>query len=365
MRDALPTGTVTFLFTDIERSTELARQLGADFGRIRAEHHRIVRAAITAHGGHEIDTAGDGFFVAFDRAGSAVAAALAAQRELRAVESDQVAVRVRMGIHSAEPHVHEGSYHGVGVHRAARICAAAHGGQILLSNATAGIVEDLGIPEVELVDLGDHQLKDLEQPQRLVQVVAEGLLETFPALRTDDASSPPVATLFYADIADYAALLPILGDDEAGYAAARFREIVIDVVRAEGGREREVYGDKVWATFERPVEALRAATRARRQIRGGRWFPGAEVPAVRWAIHSGRVGGRDVTIGGSTWLRCTELCMSAEPDQILVSDSTEALLVGEIHEFALVDLGERQLRDVERPMRVFELEADVGPREVT
>ena len=153
MRDALPTGTVTFLFTDIERSTELARQLGADFGRIRAEHHRIVRAAITAHGGHEIDTAGDGFFVAFDRAGSAVAAALAAQRELRAVESDQVAVRVRMGIHSAEPHVHEGSYHGVGVHRAARICAAAHGGQILLSNATAGIVEDLGIPEVELVDL--------------------------------------------------------------------------------------------------------------------------------------------------------------------------------------------------------------------
>lgn len=350
-----PRGTVTFLFTDIERSTELARQLGADFGRVRAEHHRIMRAAIEAHGGHEIDTAGDGFFVAFARAGDAIAAALAAQRELHATESGEAALRVRMGLHSAEPYVHEGSYHGVGVHRAARICAAGHGGQILLSNATAGIVEDLNLPGVGLVDLGEHRLKDLGQRQRLVQVVAEGLSDTFPPLRTEDSSLPTVVTMFYADIAEFAAVLPILGDDQAGKAMSRFRRIVVDVVRAEGGREREVYGDKVWATFDRPLGALRSAVRARQRLGDDDWFPGDVVPKVRWGIHSGLVGAGDTNVGGSTWLRCTELCMSAEPDQILVSESTEALLVGEIHEFALLDLGERTLRDVERPMRIFEL----------
>ena len=352
----LPSGTVTFLFTDIEGSTELARRHGADFGRLRAEHHRTMREAIVKHEGYEIDTAGDGFFVAFERAGDAVAAAVDAQRALRELESGDV--RVRMGIHSAEPHLHEGSYHGVGVHRAARICAAGHGGQILLSNATAGIVEDLGLLGVALVDLGDHRLKDLEQPQRIVQVLAEGLSETFPPLRTEESTQrPAVATLFHADIVGYAAVLPALGDDEAGEAASRFRRIVVDIVRSEGGREREVFGDKVWATFERPLGALRAAVRARQRLREGEWFPGDVVPTVRWGIHSGRVGaGPTGDIGGSSWVRCTELCMSAEPDQILVSDSTEALLVGEIHDLTLRDLGERELRDVDRPMRVYELD---------
>ena len=102
---------------------------------------------------------------------------------------------------------------------------------------------------------------------------------------------------------------------------------------------------------------------ARERLRDGEWFPGDDVPKVKWGIHSGRVGAQGTDIGGSTWLRCTELCMSAEPDQILVSDSTETLLVGEIHEFELLDLGERKLRDVERPMRVFELQAGLpaGP----
>ncbi len=354
----LPRGTVTFLFTDIEGSTDLARQLGAGFGRVRGEHHRIMREAIAAHDGREIDTAGDGFFVAFERAGDAVSAALAAQRELQASESEGIAVRVRMGLHSAEPYLHEGSYHGVGVHRAARICAAGHGGQVLLSNATAGIVEDLDLPGVALVDLGDHRLKDLAQPQRILQLVSEGLPVAFPPLRTEDSSPlPTVATLFYADIFGWAALLPILGDDEAGEAASRFRRIVVDVVRSEGGREREVFGDKVWATFERPLGALRAAVRARQRVREGEWFPGDDVPTVRWGIHSGRVGaGPTGDIGGSSWVRCTELCMSAEPDQILVSESTEALLVGEVLDLTLRDIGERVLRDVDRPMRVFELE---------
>ena len=111
----LPHGTVTFVFTDIEGSTDLARRHGANFGRVRSEHRRVLREAFGRYGGHEIDTAGDGFFVAFDRAGDAVAAAIAAQRAVAGLE-----VRVRMGLHSAEPYLDEEGYVGVGVHRAPR-----------------------------------------------------------------------------------------------------------------------------------------------------------------------------------------------------------------------------------------------------
>lgn len=154
---SLPRGTVTFLFTDIERSTEHARRLGADFARLRATHHAAVRAAIAEYGGHEVDTAGDGFFVAFERAADAVAAAAAAQRALHEAETTDEPLRVRMGIHTAEPFVDDGAYLGVGVHRAARICAAGHGGQILLSNATAGIVEDIVVAGMAFLDLGEHR----------------------------------------------------------------------------------------------------------------------------------------------------------------------------------------------------------------
>lgn len=351
----LPRGTVTFLFTDIERSTELARLLGADFGRIRAEHRQTMRVAIESHDGHEIDTAGDGFFVAFERAGDAVAAALGAQRALRASESGDVAVRVRMGLHSTEPYVHESSYAGVGVHRAARICAAGHGGQILLSNATAGIVEDLGIEGVQLEDLGEHPLKDLETPQRLFQLVVEGLATDFPPLRTLEgpASHTTVATLVTIDVVGWRTVLRRFGDDEAGAAAHRYQRIVIDAVRSEGGREREVIADKVTAIFDRPMDALRAAARAWGALRREPWFPDDEAPATRMAIHSGRMAAPGQM--GSAVFRCAMLCASAEPGQILVSHSTEALLEGEVRDVPTRDLGERTLSGFDEPVRVFEV----------
>jgi class 3 adenylate cyclase len=145
-----PRGTVTFLFSDIERSTDLVRRVGDDvFAAIRADHHRLLRDTFQAHGGREIDTAGDGFFVAFDSARSAVAAAVTAQLTLATFRwpADEE-VRVRMGLHTAEPYLDADGYLGIGVHRAARICDAAHGGQILISNATAGIVEDAELPGV-------------------------------------------------------------------------------------------------------------------------------------------------------------------------------------------------------------------------
>ena len=164
MSPGLPTGTVTFLFTDIEGSTDLLRLLGERFAPARSEHRRLLREAFAKYGGHEIDTAGDGFFVVFQRAGDAVSSAAAAQRALAHWAADvETPVRVRMGLHTAEPFLDDEGYLGVGVHRAARICAVGHGGQILLSNATAGVVEDLGLDGFQLHDLGEHRLKDLDR----------------------------------------------------------------------------------------------------------------------------------------------------------------------------------------------------------
>ena len=169
MSVGLPAGTVTFLFSDIEGSTDLSRRHGVAYGDIRAEHRRLLRAAIAEHEGSVVDEEGDALFGVFDRATDAVTAAVAAQRSLAATG----AVRVRIGVHTTEPHLHADGYVGVGVSRAARICAAAHGGQIVLSHATAGIVEDQNISNLRLLDLGEYRLKDISQPQRLFQVEAE------------------------------------------------------------------------------------------------------------------------------------------------------------------------------------------------
>ena len=192
----LPHGTITFLFTDIEGSTRLLKQLGERYGTARADHNRILRAAFEEHEGQEIDTQGDAFFVAFRRAKDAVAAAAAAQQALAAQDwPDDAELRVRMGMHTGEPSVSEDGYLGLGVHRAARICSAGHGGQVLLSQATVALLEDDELPAVELRDLGLHQLKDLDRPERIHQLVLPGLPDTFPPLKAPQ-SQPDAATPF-------------------------------------------------------------------------------------------------------------------------------------------------------------------------
>jgi class 3 adenylate cyclase/catechol 2,3-dioxygenase-like lactoylglutathione lyase family enzyme len=183
---ARPSGTLTFLFSDVEASTHLARRLGQRYGEVLADHARLLRSAFEERDGHEIDAQGDGFFVAFATAKDAVHAAAAAQRALAThAWPDGVEVRVRMGLHTGEAAVNEEKYLGVAVHRAARICAAGHGGQVLLSQSTAAVLEDDKLDGVEVRDLGRHQLKDFERPEPIAQLVISGLPDEFPPLRAE------------------------------------------------------------------------------------------------------------------------------------------------------------------------------------
>ena len=183
----LPSGAVTFLFTDIEGSTRLVKALRERYGPVLAEHRGLVRAAIAGQAGHEVDTQGDAFFVAFAGARQAVLCALEIQRALAGHEWPADApVRVRIGIHTGQA-VPDGGYTGLAVHRAARICAAASGGQVLISQATQTIIEDEeDDPGFTLVDLGERMLKDLDRPVRLFELTAPGL-----AARDAPAPAPP------------------------------------------------------------------------------------------------------------------------------------------------------------------------------
>ena len=180
MATRLPTGTVTFLFTDVAGSTRLLREHGAAYADLLGEHRRALRAAFEQANGVEVDTQGDAFFVAFSRASDAVAAAASAKAALA-----DGPVQVRIGIHTGEPFVTDEGYIGLDVHRAARIAAAAHGGQVVISQTTRGFLDG----DIVLRDLGEHRLKDLTGPERLYQL-GEG---DFPPLRTLDASNLPLA----------------------------------------------------------------------------------------------------------------------------------------------------------------------------
>lgn len=179
---SLPAGTVTFVFSDVESSTELLKRLGDGYGDLIAEHRRIVRETFGAHGGVEIDVQGDAFFFAFPRARDAVTAAVEAQRahhEHAWPEGEHV--RVRMGLHTGEPAVGEEGYLGLDVVRAARLCTAGHGGHVLLSEATRALLGS-SLPEgVSVHPMGERRFKDIDEPERVYELVIEGAEPPEPA----------------------------------------------------------------------------------------------------------------------------------------------------------------------------------------
>lgn len=187
----LPSGTVTFLFSDVEGSTELLKRLGDErYAQVLAEHRRLLRTAFASRDGQEIDTQGDSFFYSFPRARDAVAAAVEAQRALAAVDwPDRIAVRIRIGLHTGEPTVGDEGYTGLDVVRAARIAAVGRGGQILMSETTRALLGDASPEGVVVRAVGEQRLKDIDRPEPLHELVISGISASSPAEPSDLSAS--------------------------------------------------------------------------------------------------------------------------------------------------------------------------------
>ena len=196
---SLPSGTVTFAFSDIEGSTGLLKRLGDGYERVLSEHRRLMRQCFTEREGVEIDTQGDAFFFAFQRARDAVAAAVAAQRAHAEHEwPDNAPVRVRMGLHTGEPAVGSEGYLGLDVVRAARLCTAGAGGHVLLSDTTRALVGSSLPDGVTIFPLGERQLKDIDEPERVFELEIEGASPPPAAPQPAPVSSPAPADDFSA-----------------------------------------------------------------------------------------------------------------------------------------------------------------------
>ena len=246
----LPSGLVTFLFTDIEGSTRLAQMLGNGYRPVLAEHRRLLRCALLQADGAELFTEGDSYFFAFTDAEAAVLACAEGQRALaaHAWPSEQATPRVRMGLHTGYAQPHGGEYASAEVHRAARVASAAHGGQILLSGATASRAQRLP-EETWLLDLGLHKLRGFDDRERLFQLVAPGLMRQFPRLRTSEAPGhnlPAAITPFVGRVAERAELAALVGGQRlvtlVGSGGAGKTRLAVEV----GGELAENFADGVW-----------------------------------------------------------------------------------------------------------------------
>lgn len=357
----LPSGTVTFLFTDVEGSTGVLRRLGQAYGDVLLRHRRLIRAAVEAHGGHEVDTQGEGFFVAFARAKDAVSAAVSAQHAHGAEAwPDGGYLSVRMGMHTAEPELGSTGYFGMGVHRAARICAVGHGGQILLSRSTAGLVDEDETPGLELRDLGEHVLKDLVRPERIYQLVSAGLREDFPPLRTvseltSSARLPTgTVTFFITDVVASVALLRSLGIQRYSIVLERYEHLVRAAVEAHDGQAFEMVGDTFIGVFPRARDAVLAAVAAKAALDGSEWPDGGR-PGVRMGVHTGEAERWRSGYVGLGLVRALRVCDAARGGQVLVSPTTENVVDGlDLAGVELHALPRRPLEDFDRPIVLYE-----------
>lgn len=360
----LPNGTVTFVFTDVEGSTRLLKQIGHAYGEVLATHRRLIRQAVADHAGLEVDTQGEGFFVAFRRAKDAVAAAVAAQLEHTAHDWPEGAeVCVRMGIHTAEPELTADGYFGMGVHRAARICAVGHGGQILLSRSAAGLVDEDESPGLELRDLGEHLLKDLDRPERIYQLVVPGLRGEFPPLRSVseltraaevDGLPTGTVTFFVTDVVGSVALLRSVGLEQYSAVLDQYEKIVRSSVAVYRGDGFEMVGDSFVAVFRRARDAVLAAVAARAELDSTEW-PGGLRPGVRLGLHTGEAERWRSGYVGFGLIRALRVCDAAAGGQVLVSPTTENVLEGiALPGVELKPLPHRSLEDFAHPIVLYE-----------
>ncbi len=219
-------GALTLLFTDIEGSTRLIHRLGDSYAGVLLEHRRLLRETFEAHRGRIVDSHGDSFFASFERPAAAAEAAAAAQRALSSHQwPGGVQLKVRIGLHTGNPVVVADGLVGLDVHRAARICEAAYGGQVLLSRETAELLGQEGPSEIDIQDLGEHALRDLTEPEHLFQLVVPGLPGSFPPPRSDPQSAEPVPDR------------SILVIPHEGAAAQRLVEVAVPLARSQAPHE--------------------------------------------------------------------------------------------------------------------------------
>ena len=301
-----PAGTVTMLFTDIEGSTRLLRELGDGYRELLLEHRRLFRAAMSERGGYEVDTQGDAHFCVFEHAGDAVIAAASAQRSFAGNRWPAgTDLRVRMGVHTGTPTPVEWGYVGVDLHRAARICGAAHGGQVLVSGETRTLLlGDVGLEAagVSLRDLGEHRLKDLPEPETLAQVVGEGLLAEFPPPRAAEQAPPlPVA----------APERSILVAPESGETLAALLAVAEPLARSQAPHELIVN-----RLLDPPGKELREATVALAELRS--------------ALLERRIASRTAAFTSTDKVRDLVRTAADQNVDLLLADCPSALLSGEL-----------------------------------
>jgi DNA-binding NarL/FixJ family response regulator/class 3 adenylate cyclase len=257
----LPEGTVTLLFTDVEESTKLVHELGDAYAGVLADHRRLVRDAVAAAGGYEVDSRGDEFFLAFRTAGDAATAAVTLQRSL--AEHDWpagVEVRVRAGLHTGCPTIRDGAYFGIDVHRAARICQAGHGGQVLISAATREELDG----DFQLEDLGEHELPGLPAPEQIFQLNVPGLPTRFPQLEFARRGMRGVRVVLAEDSVLLREGIARLLEDQ-GFEVAAQSGTAEDLLRHVGMHKPDVAVVDIRMPPTQTDEGLRAAQEIRRR----------------------------------------------------------------------------------------------------
>lgn len=348
----LPDGTLTLLHTDVQDSTLLTVQLGERYPGALAAHRALLRAAFAAYEGYEVDTQGDAFFVVFPRATQAVAAAVRAQRDLAAERWPQnVALRVRIGIHTGEPTLTTEGYTGLDVIQGARIKDAGHGGQVLLSKSAAVLAEPVFTDGLSLRDLGEYRLKGLPQPERIFQLVIPDLPADFPALWSLGAlargKSPGrvLTTVLSCDMVGSASRIAELGDRRWLDLLRLYLALVKGELTRHGGEAIDVVGDEILAGFDVPGAAIRCGLAIRTAVRR------LDI-VVKVGIHAGEIEPTGTSgISGIVALTCVRIRQAAQPGEVLVSNTVKELVTGS--DIAFTDRCTHALRGLPREWRLF------------
>jgi class 3 adenylate cyclase len=361
----LPTGTVTFLFTDIQGSTQLWEQHPEAMPLALARHDACIRAAIETHRGYVFKTVGDSFSAVFAQATDALRAALAAQQSLRAPRPPTVAapaelfLRVRIALHTGTAEARDDDYFGPALHRVSRLLAVAHGGQVLLSRATRELVQDDLPSGVSLKDLGPHRLRDLQRPEQVCQLVHPDLPSDFPSLGAApvipaELSREELLGLLFelhrrleaqkqhraflsVDVVDSSGMKRAGVPITVEYSFGQFQRWVSEVVQRCGGETQSAAGDGIMCLFPSDAEALRAARQLQAEIaRLNAEHNRLPLPfRIRCGVSAGEVAGDAAEPIGHLQSviidRAAALQKRAEPGGILVS--------GEVAATALIELG--------------------------